>query len=240
MFKERLKGFITGAIVTTLIIGCMAVFAEPIEKVITATYNDIKIYIDGAKIEPKDVDGNKVEPFVYNGTTYLPVRAIGQAFDKTVDWDGTTQSIYIGQKPGSVQYMFDIVPAYQSDAYEEYSSIKSGGDKSFMMSGVKYINGCVWSPYSGMSGDISFSLYNLNGQYDEISGMLGHIDNEKMSGGILKIFADGKLIKEIELFGDMIPQELRINTKGILQLKFEVSSTVYSSACYGFANVEIK
>lgn len=33
------------------------------------------------------------------GTTYLPVRAVGEAFNKAVDWDGSTSSVYIGTKP---------------------------------------------------------------------------------------------------------------------------------------------
>lgn len=33
-------------------------------------------FVIGVKIEPKDATGETVEPFIYNGTTYLPVRAI--------------------------------------------------------------------------------------------------------------------------------------------------------------------
>jgi hypothetical protein len=36
--------------------------------------------IDGVTITPKDVTGNVVDPFIYNGTTYLPVRAVGKVY----------------------------------------------------------------------------------------------------------------------------------------------------------------
>ena len=62
---------------------------------IQVQYNDISIYIDAQRIKPADADGNVVEPFIYNGTTYLPVRAISEALDKTVRWEETTKSIYI-------------------------------------------------------------------------------------------------------------------------------------------------
>lgn len=74
-------------------------------------YPGISIYIDDAKLNPTDVNGNPVEVFSYNGTTYLPVRAISEAFGKQVQWDGKTQSVYIGshstaqqpqQQPASV------------------------------------------------------------------------------------------------------------------------------------------
>ncbi|MDR0294671.1 MAG: copper amine oxidase N-terminal domain-containing protein, partial [Prevotellaceae bacterium] len=66
--------------------------ADPIKKNIEVSYNNIQLIIDGTKITPKDVNGNIVEPFIYNGTTYLPVRAVGEALGKTVDWDGATQT----------------------------------------------------------------------------------------------------------------------------------------------------
>ncbi|MBQ9976669.1 MAG: hypothetical protein IJP16_09160 [Clostridia bacterium] len=50
----------------------------------TLDYNDIKICIDGNYITPKDAGGNVVEPFIINGTTYLPVRAVASALGKEV------------------------------------------------------------------------------------------------------------------------------------------------------------
>lgn len=61
-------------------------------------YENIKILIDGEEYTPKDANGNVIEPFIYNGTTYLPVRGIANAFDVDVDWDGATASIYLGKK----------------------------------------------------------------------------------------------------------------------------------------------
>ncbi len=46
---------------------------------------------------PKDANGNVVEPFTMNGTTYLPVRAISNALEKDVEWDGEAFSVYIGK-----------------------------------------------------------------------------------------------------------------------------------------------
>ncbi|MCI8539680.1 MAG: copper amine oxidase N-terminal domain-containing protein [Oscillospiraceae bacterium] len=63
------------------------------------SYRDIKICIDGQFITPKDVNGNVVEPFIYNGTTYLPVRAVGEALGKSVEFDSSTYTVYLGAKP---------------------------------------------------------------------------------------------------------------------------------------------
>jgi len=99
MLKQT-KGFISGFIACALIsVLIMNVFAAPIYKTITAVYNDIKIIINGSDFIPKDVNGNIVEPFVYNGTTYLPIRAISEAFGMKVDWNSATQTINLTGSP---------------------------------------------------------------------------------------------------------------------------------------------
>ncbi len=93
--KKRLQGFVVGILFITLLAGGGA-FAKQITEKAELFYDNIKIYIDGNEIVPKDATGNIVEPFIMNGTTYLPVRAVGTAFGKNVQWDGTTKSVYIG------------------------------------------------------------------------------------------------------------------------------------------------
>lgn len=55
------------------------------------------IYVDDARLDARDANGNPVEVFIYNGTTYLPVRAVGEAVGKAVQWESKTSSVYIGQ-----------------------------------------------------------------------------------------------------------------------------------------------
>ena len=97
MFK-RFQGLIAGILIGVIMTGGMT-FAKQGTEMIEALYSNVKIYIDGKKIDPKDANGNTVEPFIYNGTTYLPVRAVGEAFGKVVAWDGSTSSVYVGLAP---------------------------------------------------------------------------------------------------------------------------------------------
>lgn len=59
------------------------------------TYRDIKITVDGTEITPTDVNGSSTEPFVMDGTTYLPIRAISEALGCDVVWDDATNSVII-------------------------------------------------------------------------------------------------------------------------------------------------
>ena len=71
--------------------------AGKLQKRTITVYSGVDIYIDDAKLDARDANGNPVETFVYNGTTYLPVRAVGEAVGKAVQWESKTSSVYIGQ-----------------------------------------------------------------------------------------------------------------------------------------------
>ncbi|MDR1574245.1 MAG: copper amine oxidase N-terminal domain-containing protein [Clostridiales Family XIII bacterium] len=99
----KAKNFTTGVICGALVFGGVpAAFAAGGAKTITANYDNIKIYVNEKLLSPKDADGNSVEPFISNGTTYLPVRAVAEALGQDVGWDGNAKSVYIGTQPASL------------------------------------------------------------------------------------------------------------------------------------------
>lgn len=92
---------INRAIISTfIVISCIiftAILASAVhfEKNIKITYDNIRIFVNGAECTPVDVNENSVEPFIYNGTTYVPIRAISQAFGKKVNWNENYRTIEI-------------------------------------------------------------------------------------------------------------------------------------------------
>lgn len=65
------------------------------KKPVEVDYNDIKVTLDGTNVTLADANGNLVEPFVIDGTTYLPVRAISSALGLEVGWDGETSTVIL-------------------------------------------------------------------------------------------------------------------------------------------------
>lgn len=95
--NKTMKKFVCGLMAAVMLACAMPAFATTGKKQMEVDYLDIKLVVDGKEVTPKDVNGNVVEPFVYNGTTYLPVRAVGEALGKTVLWDGETKTVYLGE-----------------------------------------------------------------------------------------------------------------------------------------------
>lgn len=102
--KKRLQGFVAGALSMLILTGAFA-FAKQAYEAISVIYNDIKIEIDGERFIAQDANGAIVEPFIYNGTTYLPVRAIAEAFDKKVAWDEQTYTVSLKSILSHDEYM---------------------------------------------------------------------------------------------------------------------------------------
>ncbi len=60
--------------------------ADVVRKIEAELRPDFTIVIDGQEMVFKNAQGEVVSPVLYDGTTYLPVRAIGELMGKTVYW----------------------------------------------------------------------------------------------------------------------------------------------------------
>lgn len=226
MLNDKIKGAVAGLLIGTTLTTGLA-FAKNGIEAIQAEYSDIKIYMDGILLSPKDANGKTVEPFIYDGTTYLPVRAVGEAIGKQVSWDGATSSVYLGERPGQTTYMTDIMDAFTSDDYTKYST-ENG--KSFTMGGTKYTNGFVlaWSKAE--------AVFNLNGKYRSITLDMGHIDGSNNVDQTVQIFVDDRLVDEYEVGYDDIPRTITIPVNYGLKVKFYIEG----NAKVGFGNIVLQ
>ena len=66
--------------------GSGAIAKEAFDVIKAQIRTDFVIEIDGVKRDFKNVDGESVYPLLHDGTTYLPLRAIGEIMGKKVYW----------------------------------------------------------------------------------------------------------------------------------------------------------
>lgn len=97
-------------IVALLTIGAMTcvsvtafAFSEQIETITAQIRGDYTLELEGEPQKLADSSGDIIHPISYNGTTYLPIRAIGELFDKEVIWYGDTKSINLTEKAGTAE-----------------------------------------------------------------------------------------------------------------------------------------
>jgi hypothetical protein len=72
------------------------VYGANMLKTISVAYRNITIQING-KLIPSEQ-----EPFIYAGRTFVPLRTIGDAFNKKVDWDNSKNQITISDPEAEI------------------------------------------------------------------------------------------------------------------------------------------
>ena len=83
--KKKLAFVLAGVVaISSFAVGAMS--KSIVEKIEAELRGDFTVVIDGTKQTFRDAEGNVVDPILYDGTTYLPVRAIGEIMGKTVYW----------------------------------------------------------------------------------------------------------------------------------------------------------
>lgn len=68
--------------------------ANTYRKTITVT-SGVNVEFNNEAIDMTDANGKAVEAFIYNGTTYVPIRAVSNAFGADIGYDRNTQTISV-------------------------------------------------------------------------------------------------------------------------------------------------
>ncbi|NOU97061.1 peptidylprolyl isomerase [Paenibacillus sp. LMG 31456] len=87
--NDKFKGLVLGLSIGVLMTGSIA-YASGTQ--IEVYFKNIKYMFDGQQKKPAD------DSFIYNGTTYVPLRFVSEALGKEVTWDGDNDTIYVGRK----------------------------------------------------------------------------------------------------------------------------------------------
>lgn len=223
---KRMQGIILGVFLWLLIAGGIS-FATNAKKSIDVTYRDINLVIDEEKITPHDAAGNVVEPFIYNGTTYLPVRAVGEALGKDIDWDNNTSTVHINDKQLKEVYLYDIELAEQPDLKyfykEEIGSNKYIGFRAPFV--PQPMNTNILKTFD------DYLVYSLNGKAEKVSGVLVCNGKDKGADFIITIFDDNEkpvLNKYLHANDSPVSFELDIKDWQKLTIKFKCNSSFSS------------
>jgi hypothetical protein len=243
VFKKSSK--IACACIATLAIICTTSYASSLAKTIQVHFNGIKIYVNDKLISPKDGNGKTVEPFIYEGTTYLPVRAVSEALGKDVRWDGNTNSVYIGEPK-----VVDESMAWLNEL--EYFNLQASSiDKweicpndSFKDSTDNFCTRAITIGFTpSYSNQSIYADYLINKKYTKISGkFVLSYDYRSTGNGCLKIYGDNKLLYTSEVMkGGVLPIDFDVDISGVEKLRIEVNNNLnkWEYVDYGLVDVAL-
>lgn len=228
--KKAAAGYVAGFLSAAVVFGGVA-YATVGTKTIEAVYSNIKVYKDNVLCELKDANGTTIEPFIYNGTTYLPVRGAANLADMQVTWDGNSKSVYLWDEmvPEGTSFI-EVCPPYDKSGYVTTYLATQG--QSFSMAGEKYSNGIVFS------GRDKYALFNLNSKYQTIECTIGHTGNQD-SEKTVSFVVDGKVVQEVTLEPQCLPKKVSIPVQYGLQLKI-MTNDIYNNWDVGIGDMTVR
>lgn len=226
-----------GVVIASSIVLFSAFILPAAAATITRTINaqfGINITINDLPFAPKDAKGNPVEAMVVDGTTYLPVRALGEATGTTVHWDGTTNTVqlftsgngewtpvdrtFMNMMAGKVGSGDDKITYFQFDYLTDTEALYANSAQDYK-TGFKYNGESI--------GSLTRAYINIetNKQYNAIQFQISAIyNNTKIVPVIVEVrdavtdivydtweVAEGTQLVEADISG---AEEIKITFKG--------------------------
>jgi Copper amine oxidase N-terminal domain./NPCBM/NEW2 domain. len=225
--KKNVAPFLAGILSCILLSQMILPAAAALVSKTIQVYTGVDIYLNEVKLNPKDANGNPVEVFVYNGTTYLPARAIADAFQTPINWEGTTNSIYIGRQSNNrPAVLLQDLDYFNSGGkrFAAYRDIKDNLGNEYSIGIQPNFSG--WGSSSSGSKS-SWQSYYINGQYSNIAGklVLGYESRNTSSVGYFCIYGDDRLLyKSSNITSGALPIDVNVDISGVLELKIEFVS----------------
>lgn len=220
--KKELKGFVAGVLLSSLIVSAVPTMAEKVTRSAELLYNDIKVVIDGKRADLKDANGNTVEPFIVDGTTYLPVRAVANALDKAVSWDGATQTVYLGKNDEIEQpsvWLKDLETFTETARTMSVDGVEFGGSayNNYLTANTGKVFDNCWS-----SGSPKGVTYLLGYKYSKFNGTVYLTNSSKSMNefGRYLVYGDNKLLyTSDDMTAGSMPCDFSVNVSNVNVLK---------------------
>lgn len=220
------KTVLTLALVLALVFcfAAGAAAANTLESISAYLNHGVTIRYNGEEQILKNASGSRVYPITYNGTTYLPVRAISDMLGINVDWDQATQTVILGEKPDGTDLIDTFKIYYRDDGCKQTQSADKQ-DKD-----ISGVNCSHWIEMSGLyfaTGSITQEVsFNVGGGYDTVTFKYYSDDD-----AILRVLGDNDYVLwEQEVKGGQVAQTaVDVKLLNTSELTFQKEITVDES-----------
>lgn len=219
-WKSFAAGMLTMAVLCALVIPALAAgSSQTLQNVLVG---GIRIVIDGQELHPTDVNGNPVDPMIYNGTTYLPVRAVASALGKAVYWDGPSYTVYLGNMDGQLEYPTVMLKDMKSIAKNPVSTNRLTDNY-----GNRYGSAVIYDCGNTHAASYNKYEYLLGMKYSRFKATLYVPEGEATEYTTqLTISADGRILySSPTMESSSVPEKIDIIITGYNNITFEWSGT---------------
>lgn len=245
-----MKKFILGFVTAAMIFGSVGTYAATTNQ-INVLWNVKSIKFDGVTKKSSS------KAFTYGGTQYVPLKFVGENFNKVVSYDKATQSVLVNTPKPKVTYLGDTVKNmnYQQDkkyngALLVYNGKEVFGTKNMSKQsaaknnlGTSYKNFLIFYISDWNSAAISYMEFPLNSKYKQFTTTVGleqtHQDTEAST--TVDFLLDGNVVKTVEIKAGDFPQDITLNVEKSKKLTLQVTTDdVHDVTSILFGNPALK
>uniref|UniRef100_UPI001F09CFE5 copper amine oxidase N-terminal domain-containing protein n=1 Tax=Paenibacillus periandrae TaxID=1761741 RepID=UPI001F09CFE5 len=188
---------------------------------------------DGVKLIKNGIDKTPSDnkPFIANGSTYVPLRAVSELLGANVTWDGDSNAVVIGDKVEGdpLPLPSNIVKNKEGEGYIK-AAISSNekmtiNGKDYGTVGMKFMTKFINSAWAPVKLKATAS-YPLNAQYSSLLLSIGTDDEDAKKDETRTVTfsdQDSKILKQFSLSKGSVQEAVNINVKGVVTLNVEVS-----------------
>jgi hypothetical protein len=183
-----------------------------------------------------DAGGNTIYPITYNGSTYLPVRAVSNMLGIGVEWDQATQTVLLGKSdagstpsPTGVDLLETFQPysftnearqSWNKDITRYYEQVQKSAGNTMTIGGVATDHWVLMHTGRYCKTPTVSGFYNIGGKYNTLT-FQAYSDYD----ATLSVYGDDEaLLAEFSLTGSQVPQVCTVNVQGVTQLHFQMST----------------
>lgn len=233
--KDKVKGLIIGLAVGSLITGATAFAAGG--KMIEVFYNVKDIKVNQVSKMPKGTQ----QPFIYNGSTFVPLAFVGEALGQPVKWDAQNRTVLIGETG-------EASAAYPKNGIEEMNQQGGrGANVRYEYQGkeikdnvgnvyTNYIAYYIWNfwPESGWV----YNEFPLNGQFKKFKATIGLTNEYKntTATSTVSIIADGVEKYSTTLKAGDMPTQMEVDLTNAVKVQIKVTNSGEETAEIGLFN----
>lgn len=195
MKKKTFVAIISASMLASMGTGAFA--ATKLQEIKALLNPEIKVQVDGTFIEMLDTDGSVLAPINYQDNNYFPIRAISNALNVAVDYDGETKTIMLGEKVDGISIAEGFNDMYHTkdpahttyldkDYKDVYFNNASGNRSTSFMLYPEKEHQTLYLEIAAIGGDISdFTIKDSDNDV-----ILKRVEAIKSSDGLVTIEVD--------------------------------------------------
>ena len=204
--KKKTVSILCGALVA---ISCFSLgtFASSTLQEIKAYLNHgITVKLDGQEQIMYNANNERVYPISYEGTTYVPIRAVSNMLGVDVEWDGRNNAVLLGETGEAKDFIEDFKPYIAP----------SGARTTISETQPTNIAGKQYSSYLRTTAEKKNALhYNLEGKYSTLT----FDAYSESSDTTLQFYGDNdELLASIDIIGGNLPETHIVDVSNVSQL----------------------